>query len=85
MQERHVKKEMIAFSRVVFRPYQPDIGAGKDYSQNECKRKFQKRKRQRQGRSSSPIRTFCGNPSVFHEFVMCAERVCLLFLFSSSS
>ena len=34
------------FQKGGFRPYQPDKGAGKDYSQNKSKGKFQKRKRQ---------------------------------------
>ena len=38
------QKAMMAFRRVVFRTYQPDKDAVKDYSQNKSKGKFQKRK-----------------------------------------
>ena len=38
------QKAMMAFRRVGFRPYQPDKGAGKDYTQNKCKGKDQKGK-----------------------------------------
>ena len=40
------QKAMMAFRRVGFRPYLPDQGAGKDYTQNKGKGKDRKRKRQ---------------------------------------
>ena len=43
------------FQKGGFRPYQPDKGASKDYSQNTGKGKFKKK---RQGRNSSSIQTF---------------------------
>ena len=44
------------FQKIGFRPYQPDKGAGKEYTQNKGKKKGPKRKRQ--GRSLSSIPTF---------------------------
>ena len=38
------QKPMLAFRSVVFRPHQPDKGAGKDYIQNKRKGKSQKGK-----------------------------------------